>query len=97
MVRLMHGINEERINEDDEVILELDISSVDVSVAQPKRHESNRPTVPYIVALSVFMIFGFGALGIALYAQIGSISNSESIWHNIATLSGMISAENIFP
>jgi hypothetical protein len=35
------------------------------------------------------MTCGLGALGIALYAQIVSISDSESVWYNMAVSSGM--------
>lgn len=95
VVPLMHGISEEHINEDDEVILELDISSIDRSVAKPKRHESYESTVPCIILLSIFMTCGLGALGIALYAQIVSISDSESVWYNMAVSSDSFQMTNI--
>jgi phosphotransferase system glucose/maltose/N-acetylglucosamine-specific IIC component len=95
---LTHGTSEAHINEDDEVILELDMTSTDSSVAKPKRNESNRSTVPWIFMFCIFMTCGFGALGIALYAQISVISESEGVWHNMAISSGMTGVlEPIFP
>jgi hypothetical protein len=85
----MQDFCEEHINEDDEVILELDLSSMGNFVAKPKRHESKQWTLPCIIFLSIFMTCGIGASVVALYAQIVSISDSDSVWYNMAVSSGM--------
>ena len=85
----MRGSGEELILEDDEVILELHMSSPVASVAKPKRSPSTPSALPYTVVLSIFMVCGFGALLIALYAQIMVIPDAGGVWEKMSFSSGV--------
>ena len=85
----MHSSGEDNIKEDDEVILELDMSSNNNSIAKPKRNISHRSTLPCIVLLCAFMLCGFFSLAIAFYAQILVIPDAGSAWTAMALSSGL--------
>jgi hypothetical protein len=88
IIPMMQGAGSERIKEDDEVILELDMSSVGAAVAKPKRRAATPATVAHILIFSMFMICGIGALATALCAQIMAISDAERVWGNLSHSSG---------
>jgi hypothetical protein len=89
----MHSSGEENIKEDDEVILELDMSSNN-PIAKAKRNVSNRSTLPCIVILCCFMICAFGSLVIVLVAQMAAIPDAPATW---AAMSLSSSTPNAIP
>jgi hypothetical protein len=88
IIPTMQGAGSDRIKEDDEVILELDMSSVGAAVAKPKRTAATPASIAHILIFSAFMICGIGALATALSAQIMAISDAERVWGNLSHSSG---------
>jgi hypothetical protein len=90
LAQLKRRADEGQINEDDEVVLELDLSNLDSSVVKPKRNLPTASPMHRTVLLCAVAVAGFGGLVVAAYAQLIVIPDAESMWAVMSLSSGVL-------